>query len=419
MVYFPSPRSPRRRVTLPSLRGILSRTHPARPQYFSLTAPRISTNLPRSMGTLNRYILRQTVATLSLTVAVFTALLLLGSVLKDILNLLAAGTLTLGQVAQAIGYLIPFVLAFALPIGMLTAALLVFGRLSADQEITAARAGGWSLVALAAPVLYFSVGMCALCGWFNMEVAPRCRVAFTELRQQAAGLGLNPRNAALVTEGQYVERGSFTIYARKTRGTQMEDVLVYQLKDGHRLYDAHAQSGELVPDDSGQTAELILHDVQVLQVKKSQGTDDLRLWPSFHQEIRTNLPLTGVIVSLKPKYSDMTFGQLWQERRAIQAQGGEPAPVVMQMHRQTSFSFACFGFTLLGIPLGLRGHRRETNMGIGIALLLMLIYYSFIILGQALETHPRLHPHLILWAPNFLFIGCGAWLLWRADRVGN
>ncbi len=368
------------------------------------------------MGTLHRYILRQTVATVSLTVAVFTALLLLGSVLKDVLNLLAAGTLTIGQVAQAVLYLIPFVLAFALPIGMLTGALLVFGRLSADQEITAARAGGWSLVALAAPVLYFSVAMCVLCGLFNTLVAPRCRVAFKALEQQAAGLGLKAGNTAVVTEGQYVELGSFTIYAHKTRGRQMEDVLVYQLANGHRLLDAHAQSGEIIPDASGQGARLILREVQGMKV---EGTNDLRLVPFYFQETSTNLVIASGAMTGKPKYSDMTFGQLWQERREILARRGEPAPVVMQLHRQAAFSFACFGFTLLGIPLGLRGHRRETNIGIGVALLLMLGYYSFIILGQALETRTHLHPHLILWLPNFLFIGIGAGLLWRMDRVGN
>jgi len=368
------------------------------------------------MGTLHRYILLQTLATLALTVAVFTGVLLVGSVLKDVLSLLAAGNLSLAQVAKAVLYLVPFVLAFALPIGMLTSALLVFGRLSADQEITAARAGGWSLMAMSSPVLVLSLMMCVLCGWFNTQIAPLCRVAFKDLERQATGVALRSENSTQVTEGQYVERGSFTIYARRSRGRQMEDVLVYQLKNGRRLLDARAESGEIIPDASGQAAMLVLREVQGMRM---QETNSSALVPFYFRDWSTNLVMTSSSSALKPKYTDMTFEQLWSERREIRARGGEPAPVVMQLHRQAAFSFACFGFTMVGIPLGLRGHRRETNIGIGIALVLMLVYYSFIIVGQALETRTSLHPHLILWAPNFIFMGVGAWMLWRMDRVGN
>ena len=144
--------------------------------------------------------------------------------------------------------------------------------------------------------------------------------------------------------------------------------------------------------------------------------------------------------SSKPKISDMTFWQLQDELRDLQTfnlsfagtnstqelrsqlrqmqqqKKDSIEPVLVTMHFQVAFAFACFSFALVGIPLGIRVHRRETNVGIMIALLLVASYYGFIMLGQSLSGRPEFFPHLILWVPNLIFQAVGVVLLWRANR---
>jgi len=388
------------------------------------------------LKTLHSYLVRQVLASLFLTVAVFTFVLLLGNVLKEILTLLVSGHASLGTVAQAIGLLIPFVWVFALPMGLLTAMLLVFGRFSADHELTAARASGISLLSLITPVLLLSLLCCSLSALINMELGPLCRVAYVNLIFKVKGELLN----AQLPEGRYIrDFTGYIFYTEKNRGGRLENVTIVTLpKDetnDSTTTTIMAPNGQLEIDVPNRQYILHLSDARSV-------TTGSRVAISASPETILNFDMnTTTNKNYKPKITDMTFWQLRDELADLEGKISlRPAavtnsaqlktqlealrkqkndltePIRVEMNRQVAFSFACFGFTLVGIPLGIRVHRRETNIGVAIALGLVLIYYCFVLTGQALSARPELAPHLIVWLPNFLFQAVGAMLLWRANR---
>lgn len=376
-------------------------------------------------------------ATLGMTVFVFTLVLLLGDVVKEVLRLLINRQASLGLALHAIGLLIPWVLSFSLPIGLLTASLLVFGRFSSDQELTAARASGISLVSIISPVLLLSVFVSGICAWLNMEVSPACRMAYKELIYHA---GVD-RPADFLQSGQSTPvGGGRIIYVghRHPDKTNFDNIIIVE-------YGTNGEMAQLIQGATGSiVSDMTNHQIVLDLVNEYSWHHTSEGW--------TPLPLSANAAFTMPFASEarqaldlplnnMTFRQLLNERdrvergidvpavtvkdkddllkvqKQLRAMSGDlTTPILVYLHREAAFSFACIGFTLIGIPLGIRSQRRETSVGVATALALMLIYYSFVVLAQAWSSHPERAPYLIVWLPNFLFQAVGAVLLWRANR---
>ncbi|HSU55253.1 MAG TPA: LptF/LptG family permease [Candidatus Dormibacteraeota bacterium] len=386
------------------------------------------------MKTLHNYLTRQILASLLLTVGVFTFVLLLIHVLKEVLPLLMSHQVRASTAAEAIGLLIPFVWVFALPMGMLTATLLIFGRFSADHELTAVRASGISLLSLISPILLLSIALCVLSALINMELGPRCRVAYNGLRFRIRA----ELSSAQLPEGTFIKSfKDLVIYVGKNRGRVLEDIMIYRFQNETNLImTIHAPHGRIQIDATNQQISLSLLDARLLAVTQDRPipgraddwTVQLDQKPTAQAKQHTRisdmtfLQLLNELRELEtrltlPPGRTMSQDQMRAAKRELEKQRADlTMPIRVNLHRQVAFSFACFGFTLIGIPLGIRVHRRETNIGIAIALMLVAIYYSFILLGQALDTRPEYAPHLIVWLPNFVFQAIGAVLLWKANK---
>ncbi|HUA65750.1 MAG TPA: LptF/LptG family permease [Alphaproteobacteria bacterium] len=378
------------------------------------------------MRTLHRYLTSQVLASLILTVTVFTCLLLLGNVLKEILPFLIQGHARASLVAEAVVLLIPFVWVFALPMGLLTATLLVFGRFSADQELTAARASGISLISLIMPILLLSLFCCLLSGWFSMDLGPRSRVKYlglkTELLADLANFQL--------PEGRFMNISSnYIFYAEKNTAGKLQNVVVISVDQNSYV---EAPFGNVEFNRTNEQITLNLFQARIVETP-TNGENNILSLGKFSVPVNINSVKNQ---KSKPRFSDMTFSELRDQLRQLQQWMPEtvstnqsqaleqarkvPEDVVEQvrviMQRQLALAFAPFGFALLGIPLGIRVQRRETNIGVAIALMLVMLYYGFVVLAGQLSGRPECYPHLIVWAPNLIFQATGALLLWRANR---
>jgi lipopolysaccharide export system permease protein len=272
----------------------------------------------------------------------------------------------------------------------------------------------------------------------NLEIAPRCRVAYVNLRFKL-GAGLS---AALLPEGHSIKDfPGYIFYIGKNENGKLQDLMVLQLEN-ETNYNTRilAPRGSLVVDAAHQQIILHLYDAKIVTIQNNRvvissvldyTVPPLNLSPAVKAEQKPGLrdmtftQLQDELSDLENRFSATLLGQNIaagmpaSQRREFEKQLDKLAsPIRVQIHRQMAFSFACFGFTLVGIPLGIRVHRRETNIGVAIALGLVLIYYSFVVLGQALAARPEWSPHLIVWLPNFIFQAVGALLLWRANRGG-
>jgi len=344
-----------------------------------------------------------------MTVLVFSFVLLLGNLFKEIAALMASGRVSPGFLLKAIGLLIPYVLVYSLPMGMLTATLLVFGRFSAEHELTAARAGGISLLSLSAPVLAIGVLMSALCGWMNLQVAPQCRLAYKTMLFE---YGLE-NAAVLLTEKGFTDFPGHRVYVESIDGNTLRDVMIYQYDEaGNLKRRMHAEEASLELDAETEQVMLTLRSVDGFEF--SDGKERTFVYSKYGPMALGNKPMESR--QRPPKLKELSFGQLRARIAKLKQQGKDPTPAQIQLHQKVALSFACIGFTLIGIPLAIRTHRRETNIGIAMALVLVTGYYGLIVLAQALEGQPSLLPHLWMWLPNFLFQGIGCMLLWKMNR---
>jgi LPS export ABC transporter permease LptF len=364
---------------------------------------------------IDRYIARELLVNLMFAIVVLSLVLVVGNIFRKLLPLLVNHDVPLEYLVSFIAYILPFSLIFTIPWGLLTAILLVFGRLSADNELTALRSNGVSVIRICIPLALLAVVCTAISIWLNVDVAP---AAQEKLRSTIFDLATRDPMALFGTDQVIDQFPGRKIYVGKKQGNHLDNILVFET-DEHflPLKVTFARRGILEADLPNKRILMHLYDARYQQrdlgdpfdlrkvrdgISMAEGTLPIGLEELYEKEKR------------RPSRSALSLEQLLDQFKTEDLH--ERSASRTEISKRFSFPFSCLAFALIGVPLGVTAHRRETSVGFAMSLIVGVFYFLFIIFANTLRANPKLHPELLVWFPNVLFLVLGAWLFQRLRR---
>jgi LPS export ABC transporter permease LptF len=367
------------------------------------------------MKMIDRYISRQLFVNLLFAIAVLSFVLVIGNIFRKLLPLLVNHDLPVEYLVGFIAYVLPFSLIFTIPWGLLTAVLLVFGRLSADNELTALRSNGVSITRICVPLVFIALICTAASLWLNVQVAP---AAQEEMRSTVFNLATrNPM--ALFGSDQVIDQfPGRKIYVGKKEGNRLENILVFETnEDAMPMKVTHARVGMLETDLPNRRILMHLYNARYQQ-RDEVDPFDLRRMRDGINVAEGTLPISLEELYEKEKRR-ASRSMLSLEQLLDQLKNDDPkmrSASRTEINKRFSFPMACLVFALVGVPLGITAHRRETSFGFAASLVIGIFYFLFIIIADTLRANAKLHPELLVWFPNVLFLALGLWMFWRLSR---
>ena len=410
------------------------------------------------MKTLDRYILRQLIGITLLGVLSLTMLMLLGQLFKELHTLLVESGAPPRIVVDFICQVVPFSMTFTVPWGFLTAVLLVYGRLAADNELSSMRMAGLSLWRLSAPAIGLGIALSGLCYYINIEMAPKGKRAMGELVMHAAMD--NPRNL-LRSSQSATKLDKVQLYVEERDGDNLRGLHVYPVGEDEEIaargdFDAiHAQEaviGEF--DRETRILHLTLHNatvefskgvetsLPVISTMPLQVHIPIREHRKYKSNRFTNAELAvelahkALLDETEPdalsRYEKAAAAapafpcaeRLWAELRYdVDLYNGRldarDLPYFQtERVKRASFSLACFIFSLIGVPLAVTARRRDTSTGFALGILVAAAYFMALVFCDLTRKSGGLLPCIILWIPNILGIAFAVWQHQKAKFRG-
>lgn len=193
------------------------------------------------MKILTRLVVKEHIPPFVVALAVLTFLFLSNFIVKSIDKLLGKG-LSVWVILEYIFLNLMWILALSIPMAVLVAILMSYGRMSADNEINAMRTSGISFLTIVRPSIIFGILVCAGLIYFNNNILPdfnhRARLLGSDIYRKKPDLSLEP--------GYFNEDiPGYSIRISDKEDGLLKDVLIYSKGDQEEQVTIIAKTGSL------------------------------------------------------------------------------------------------------------------------------------------------------------------------------
>ncbi|MGA2192840.1 MAG: LPS export ABC transporter permease LptF [Nitrospirota bacterium] len=363
------------------------------------------------MKIIDKYIVREFMPPFLLGLLLFTFVLLINRIFK-LTELIVNKGVPVTEVLKLISYLMPSFLTLTIPMAVLLAALVAFGRLSTDSEIIALKATGFSLFRMMAPVFAVSLLAMAATAYFSLYLGPLKAQSFKKdlfkLAQSRAYMGIE----------ESVFNDSFkdvVIYAQKSlSANEMEGVFISDERNPNEPHVIIAKKGVMDMNMSSGYAYLNLYDGSIHNKENKSGS---------YQEINFDKNILSINLfekllpgdESKKSKREMTLEELRSVAREV-SKTGNNYPLLTEYYKRFTIPLACIIFGIIGPPLGLFSRRSGRSTGISVALVVFALYYLLMKGGENMAAGGRMAPLMAALLPNLVIGAFGVWLVYNSSQ---
>ncbi len=364
----------------------------------------------KEFNIVNKYIFRELISPFAISLFFLTFVFLMTRI-PEITNMVMNYNADILSIALMIVYTLPRFLEFTIPMSVMISVLLIFMRMSGENEIVALKGAGVSLYKLLPPVLIFCLSGVLLCMLITLFGVSWGKLS---IKKKSIEIARSSIDAALQERQFNSELKDVMIYVShvdmKTKA--LKDIFIEDRRTKGVVSISIAPEGRLIRFDEDQVYTIRLLNGVINQVDMGDKSVSNIRFGEYDINIDLNIMNKGE-KKISKDLDEISIVDLVHFIRSDNKSKKHLREAFMELHEKFSIPFACLSLGILAFPLGVQSASLRKSSGFGLGISFFLLYYFLLLLGWSAGETGDFPPVLGMWLPNFIMGAIGIFFLVR------